>query len=57
MELAYVYRLFFKKCKNKSDLSVFPKYINKNLKNISVIFDDIKLNRKYDLIERLQHYY
>ena len=57
MELAYVYRLLYKKSQDEPDFSVFTKYINRNLPNISRIIDDMKLHRKYDLLERLQFYY
>ena len=57
IELAYVYRLFKLKNEKASDLSVFPRWIIKNLPNISEIYDDIKEHRKLNIKEKLKDYF
>lgn len=57
IELAYTYRLAKLKISKRSDLSVFPAWITKNMPNISLISDDIKKHRKVDIYEKLDEYF
>jgi hypothetical protein len=57
LELAYMYRLFKLKKEKHSDLSVLPAWINKNLSNVAIIYDDIVKNRYVDVDKKLDYYF
>ncbi len=56
-EIAYLYRLYSYKKNHPEDHSLLPVFIKTNYPTITTIKSEIKKNRKYDLLEKLQFYY